>query len=128
MVPSSVLKPSWKKSEKPMSQVSITINGRAYQVACDDGQEAHLTRLGDYIDKRLNELVAAVGQVGDSRLLVMVSLLLADELSDLYSEIETLKGNGDGGSSSARDDEELGAAIEKIAARIESVAADLEQA
>lgn len=111
-----------------MSQVSITINGRRYQVACDDGQEAHLTRLGDYIDKRLNELVAAVGQVGDSRLLVMVSLLLADELSDLYGEIETLKGNGGGADTSARDEEELGAAMEKIAERIENIAAGLEQA
>lgn len=108
-----------------MSQVSITINGRKYQVACDNGQEAHLTRLGDYVDKRLDELVAAVGQVGDSRLLVMVSLLLADELSDLYSEAES---NKDGGGLSARAEEELGAEMDKIAARIENIAAGLEQA
>jgi cell division protein ZapA len=111
-----------------MSQVSITINGRKYQVACDDGQEAHLTRLGDYVDKRLNELVAAVGQVGDSRLLVMVSLLLADELSDMYSENESLKGDGDGGVPTARGEEELAVAVEKIAERIEHIAANLEQA
>ncbi|NQU57081.1 MAG: cell division protein ZapA [Rhodospirillales bacterium] len=111
-----------------MSQISITINGRKYQVACDDGQEAHLTRLGDYVDKRLNELVAAVGQVGDSRLLVMVSLLLADELSDLYSENETLKGGAGGDVSSARSEEELAGVVEKIAERIENIAADLEQA
>ena len=71
-----------------MAQVNITINNRKYQVACDDGQEAHLTRLGSYVDKRLNELIAAVGQVGEARLLVMVSLLLTDELSDLYSKKE----------------------------------------
>ncbi|MBC8269935.1 MAG: cell division protein ZapA [Rhodospirillaceae bacterium] len=111
-----------------MSQVSITINGRKYQVACDDGQEAHLTRLGDYVDKRLDELVAAVGQVGDSRLLVMVSLLLADELSDLYSENESLKSKTDGGTSTARGEEELAVAVEKIAERIENIAAGLEQA
>jgi len=111
-----------------MSQVSITINERKYQVACDDGQEAHLTRLGDYIDKRLNELVAAVGQVGDSRLLVMVSLLLADELSDLYSENEGLKGNADGSGGSARNEEEFAATIEKLAERIENIAVGLEQA
>lgn len=109
-----------------MPQVSITINERKYQVACDDGQEAHLTRLGDYVDKRLNELVAAVGQVGDSRLLVMVSLLLADELSDLYDEVESLK--GEGGPSSARAEEELATSVEKIAERIENIAAGLEQA
>ena len=108
-----------------MAQVSITINNRKYQVACDDGQEAHLTRLGDYVDKRLNELVAAVGQVGDSRLLVMVSLLLADELSDLYFEKDQGGGNE---TPSARDQEEACAAIEKLAKRIENIAASVEEA
>ena len=108
-----------------MTQVSITINNRKYQVACDDGQEAHLARLGDYVDKRLNELVAAVGQVGDSRLLVMVSLLLADELSDLYSEKEQGAGSD---TPSARDEEEACAAIEKLAERIENIAASFEEA
>jgi cell division protein ZapA len=108
-----------------MAQVSITINNRKYQVGCDDGQEAHLTRLGNYVDKRLNELVAAVGQVGEARLLVMVSLLLTDELSDLYSEKE----HGAGGiMPSARDEEEACAAIEKLAERIEDIAASFEQA
>ncbi len=109
-----------------MAQVSITINGRKYQVACDDGQEAHLKRLGDYVDKRLNELVAAVGQVGDSRLLVMVSLLLADELSDLYAESQSHKSDSEG-ASSARAEEELGAIVEKMAERIENIAASIEQ-
>ena len=65
-----------------MALVTVTINGRDYEIACDDGQEAHLSRLGTYVDKRIGELVAAVGQVGGARLLVMASLLLADELSD----------------------------------------------
>ena len=48
-----------------MAQVDVTINNRAYRIACDDGQEEHLTRLGDYVDGRVQELVSAVGQVGD---------------------------------------------------------------
>ena len=104
-----------------MAQVNITINGRNYQVACDDGQEAHLTRLGDYVDKRLNELVAAIGQVGDSRLLVMVSLLLADELSDLYQDSR-------GGDETGGGDEALALTLENMAERIENIAAGLEQA
>ncbi len=52
-----------------MAQVTVTINSRKYQIACEDGQEAHLTRLSNYVDKRLGELVAAVGQVGDAQLL-----------------------------------------------------------
>jgi cell division protein ZapA len=108
-----------------MAQVSITINNRKYQVACDDGQEAHLTRLGNYVDKRLNELIAAVGQVGEARLLVMVSLLLTDELSDLYSQREQ---GTDIDTLSARDEEKACAAIEKLAERIEDIAASFEQA
>ncbi|MDP6896442.1 MAG: cell division protein ZapA, partial [Rhodospirillales bacterium] len=71
-----------------MPQVTVQINGRGYQIACDEGQEAHLARLGNYIDNRIQELVAAVGQLGDVRLLVMVSLLLADELSDAYAQLK----------------------------------------
>jgi cell division protein ZapA len=108
-----------------MAQVSIIINNRKYQVACDDGQEAHLTRLGNYVDKRLNELIAAVGQVGEARLLVMVSLLLTDELSDLYSQREQ---GTDIDTLSARDEEKACAAIEKLAERIENIAASFEQA
>ena len=76
-----------------MASVNVTINGRSYQIACDDGQEAHLKRLGSYIDKRIAELVASVGQIGDARLLVMVSLLIADEMSDAYSKLESVAGN-----------------------------------
>ena len=46
-----------------MAQVTVSINDRKYTVACDDGQEAHLTRLGGYIDRRVSELVAAVRRV-----------------------------------------------------------------
>ena len=71
-----------------MGQVTININGRDYNIACDDGQESHLIKLSEFVDKRLKELVTAVGQVGDARLLVMTSLLLADELSDVYTELD----------------------------------------
>ncbi|HER26917.1 MAG TPA: cell division protein ZapA [Rhodospirillales bacterium] len=109
-----------------MAQVSVTINERKYQITCEDGQEAHLTRLGNYVDKRLGELVAAVGQVGDAQLLVMVSLLVTDELSDLYSELEVLK--SDEGAAARLDAEEnLGKSIEQLAERIEKIADNLEQ-
>jgi cell division protein ZapA len=75
-----------------MAQVSVRINGRHYQVACEDGQEAHLQKLAAYIDDRVAELVRDVGQVGDARLLVMSSLLIADELADAYDELEELRG------------------------------------
>ena len=110
-----------------MSQVMVTINGRNYQIACDDGQEAHLTRLAAYIDKRVGELVAAVGQVGDARLLVMSSLLIADELSDAYSDRNSLKDPDGTAGARLEAEESLGTGIEAIAQRIEDVAARLEQ-
>ena len=109
-----------------MSQVSVQINGRTYQIACDDGQEAHLARLGQYIDNRVQELTAAVGQVGDARLLVMVSLLLADELSDAYAELKVASAN-DGAAARLDREENLTAALESVAQRIESIAESLER-
>ncbi len=109
-----------------MAQVTVTVNGRSYEIACDDGQEAHLARLATYVDKRVRELVAAVGQIGDSRLLVMASLLIADELSDTYAELQGRKGDGEGAEAGAGEDD-LGAAVEVLARRIEDVAARLEQ-
>jgi cell division protein ZapA len=74
-----------------MSQVTVTINGRKYDISCDNGEEAHLTQLAEYVDRRVGELVTKVGQVGDARLLVMTSLLCADELSEVYTELDTVR-------------------------------------
>ena len=109
-----------------MPQVSVQISGRNYQIACDDGQEAHLARLGNYVDNRVRELVAAVGQVGDARLLVMVSLLLADELSDAYAELKIASAN-DRVAARLDREESLSSALESVAARIEMIAETLER-
>ena len=65
-----------------MSKVSLTIHGRAYDLACDDGQEDQLRELAAYVDRRMKELQSTVGDIGEMRLMVMTSLLIADELSD----------------------------------------------
>ena len=110
-----------------MPQVEIAINGRRYQIACDEGQEEHLARLGRQVDERVRGLVASVGQVGERRLLVMASLLIADELSEASAALDR---RGDG---AARDGEAggdadaLAAALESAAARIDDIAAGLER-
>ncbi len=112
-----------------MAQVSVTINGRAYQIACDDGQEDHLRQLAGYIDRRVSELVAAMGQIGDMRLLVMVSLLIADELSEVTRQLdETRKTSDDARSAASKADTRAASALEGVAARIEDIAARLEHA
>ena len=116
-----------------MPQVDVHINGRRYQIACDEGQEEHLSQLAEYVDKRVQELVGAVGQVGDARLLVMTSLLVADELSEAYSALEENVDSGDGngvgpGSVAAHEREEaMASMLEAMASRIETLASGLEQ-
>ena len=113
-----------------MGQVAVTINGRSYEVACDDGQEDHLVRLASYIDKKMAELVTSVGQIGDTRLLVMSALLLADELSEAYSELAALRGDDDEVPAGRVPDrpvnETLVTGIETLAQRVEDIAARLE--
>ena len=110
-----------------MGQVTVTINGRDYDIACDDGQESHLTKLSEFVDNRLKELVAAVGQVGDSRLLVMASLLLADELSEVYSELNNIQTDLQKNQSL---DLKFGmsvAELDQLTSRIEKIAENLQQ-
>ena len=112
-----------------MSQITVVVNGRKYDIACDDGQEAHLTRLAQYIDRRVDELIAAVGQVGDARLLVMASLLVADELSEVYTELDSLRNNrrpnaiAQSGSGPVSPSD-----LNRLAERVEKIAEALEQA
>ena len=58
-----------------MAHVEVKINGRGYEIACDNGQEEHVAELGDFLDRKVAELAVRIGQVGDSRLLVMAALL-----------------------------------------------------
>lgn len=103
-----------------MAQVTVEINTREYDIACDNGQEEHLERLATFVDKRVGELIASVGQIGDARLLVMVSLLIADELADAYADLAKLKGEN-----SAMDEQgadRIAAKLDTLAARIENIA------
>jgi len=112
-----------------MAQIDVTINGRNYRIACDDGQEEHIVQLADYVDKRVAELVSAVGQAGEARLLVMASLLIADELSEAFAELqERGEAKSEPGETVARAEASLAAATEALAARIEAIAARLEAA
>ncbi len=103
-----------------MAQVEIRINNRPYRISCDDGQEDHLTRLAGFVDKRVQELVASVGQVGEDRLLVMASLLIADELSETFARVESAAGE--------KSEAVRVQAIEALTDRIDRVASRLKPA
>ena len=75
-----------------MAQVEVTVNGRTYVVACEDGEEAHLEELAEYLNGQVKELAESLGQVGEARLILMAGLLLADELFDAVARVKTLQG------------------------------------
>ena len=74
-----------------MSQVSVTINGRQFRMACEDGQEGHLMDLARDLDTRIEGLRTKFGEIGDTRLTVMAALTLADVLSETGDRIKKLE-------------------------------------
>jgi cell division protein ZapA len=74
-----------------MSQVSVTINGRQFRMACEDGQEGHLMNLARDLDSRIENLRAKFGEIGDTRLTVMAALTVADALSETSARIKRLE-------------------------------------
>jgi cell division protein ZapA len=72
-----------------MPLVNVMINGRAYTIACDDGEETHLKELAVHVDGKAREVLGSVGQVGETRMLLMAALLLADEHHDLVAKVAT---------------------------------------
>jgi cell division protein ZapA len=65
-----------------MAEVSISLNGRTYEIACDAGQEGRVVDLAAYIDQRLQGIARSGGAYNDAHLLVLTALVLADELYD----------------------------------------------
>ena len=74
-----------------MAQVTATIAGRQFRLACEDGQEEHLQALAYDIDQRIIDLRRKFGEIGDTRLTVMAALMVADELSEAGRNIRRLE-------------------------------------
>lgn len=74
-----------------MSSVSVTINGRQFRIACDDGQEASLEALARSIDERIEKMRGNFGEIGDARLTVMAAIQVADELAEMQKRLRGLE-------------------------------------
>jgi cell division protein ZapA len=74
-----------------MPQVSVTINGRQFRMACEDGQEPRLLRLAEDLDARITNLRTRFGEIGDTRLTVMAALTVADELAEVKERLQRLE-------------------------------------
>ena len=75
-----------------MSQVNVTINGRQFRMACEDGQEGHLQQLAKELDERIVALRGQFGEIGDARLTVMAALMVADELAEAGKKLQAAGG------------------------------------
>lgn len=113
-----------------MAQITVTVGGRPYRMACADGEEAHLESLARLVDSRIAELRGSFGEIGDQRLTVMASISIADELAEnkrtiarLNAEIESLHDSSRAAqSTSATWSEAVADDIEDAAVRIEKLA------
>ncbi|MGI9509812.1 MAG: cell division protein ZapA [Geminicoccaceae bacterium] len=118
-----------------MPMVDITVNGRRHSVQCGEGEEARVKGLANYVDRKVAELAADGAKIGDARLMLLASLMVADELSDAYDKIQELEaGHGQGAAHSApagadaEHERRAAALIEQVAEQLNAVAAELERA
>ena len=74
-----------------MSHINVTINGRQYRMACEDGQEVRLLKLAESLESRIGNLRGKFGEIGDARLTVMAALTVCDELVDASNRIRALE-------------------------------------
>jgi cell division protein ZapA len=119
-----------------MAQISVTIAGRAFRMACEDGQEAHLEALAATLDERIGDMRKGFGEIGDQRLTVMAAISLADERSEavartakLEEEIARMKEASRGATMLAEDSaRQIAQVIDDAAAKIERAAKAMEGA
>lgn len=119
-----------------MPQVSVKIAGRAYRLACGEGEEARLEQLAAVVDVRAAGIRQSFGEIGDQRIAVMAAITLADELSEAtrklaeaQREVDRLQGergaaeaNVSAGARALRD------SIDDAAMKIEQIAQTLNPA
>jgi cell division protein ZapA len=74
-----------------MSHINVTINGRQYRMACEEGQEVRLLKLAESLESRVEELRGKFGEIGDARLTVMAALTVCDELLDANQRMRVLE-------------------------------------
>ncbi len=116
-----------------MAQVTVSIGGRSYRLACNEGEEEHLESLAREVDAKFEAMHKAFGEIGDQRLTVMAALSIADELAEAHEKITALEAAAERTAErerAARHDAEIQAvaaaqAFGELSQRIEKLAAAL---
>ena len=74
-----------------MANVNIKFNNKDYLLSCDDGQEENLRELAKYLDTKYNELKKNLGNIGESKLLLITSIQMVDDYFDLFQKVKSTK-------------------------------------
>ena len=74
-----------------MPSVNVTINGKNYRMACDEGQEDHLLALAAKFDGHVDQLKGSFGEIGDQRLTVMAGVMVTDKVDELEEKLAKLE-------------------------------------
>jgi cell division protein ZapA len=111
-----------------LTQVSVTIAGRSYRMACEEGEEARLEALAKSYDTKIAEMRNAFGEIGDMRLHVMAALTLLDELGELKLRMSALEDEqARMGQVGAKRLEQEDAMRRDVAAKVNAAAARIER-
>jgi cell division protein ZapA len=106
-----------------MAQLTIDINGRPYVVGCEDGQEARLRELAAGVDAQVRQVARDVGPLGETRLMLMGALVMADEMTELRAQLQAVRAElADVRAGLGRAEQKAVAALEAAAEKIEALA------
>lgn len=109
-----------------MAEVNVTIANKQYSIACDDGQEQRVVDLAAFVDGRVKEIAAAGAGSNDSHLLVLNSIMMADELMDARDNAANNNQASLNSLSITQEDETaITNAIDQMAERINAIAGNL---
>ncbi len=112
-----------------MAQVTVRINGFAYTIGCEDGQEEHLRAMAGEVEKRVESVKALAGsQAGEAKLLVLAGLLMADEMHDAAIALAAAERAPPRAAApvAPKTDAALARTLARLADRAEEIAASLE--
>ena len=74
-----------------MANVNIKFNGKEFLLSCDDGQEEHLEELALYLNEKFKNLKNSLGNIGESKLLLITSITILDEYYETKKKIDSQK-------------------------------------
>ena len=74
-----------------MANVNIKFNNKDYLLSCDDGQEENLKELAIHLDTKYSELKKNLGNIGESKLLLITAIQMVDDYFDLNKKVDGKK-------------------------------------